>query len=132
MSHQSARQRKDRAPLNERTLLQTLRRALPRRNGYMRPNCEELISEARHFGVDSPSRLRRLLLKHRRSLIADDRETLLASGYMRMIASDYGDSHVAELRRKQCCFAWEALVRNAYELEFGEQYEAFSRERDGL
>jgi hypothetical protein len=51
---------------------------------------------------------------------------------MRMIASDYGDSYVAELGQKQCCFTWEALVRNAFELEFGERYEAFSRERDGL
>lgn len=132
MSHQSARRRKDRAPLTERSLLRTLRRALPRRNGYASPNCEELISEASHFGVGSPLRMRRLLLKHRRTLIADDRETLLASGYMRLVAEEYGESHVAELRCKQRCFTWEALVRNAFELEFGERYEAYTRKRDGL
>jgi hypothetical protein len=98
----------------------------------MPPNCEELISEANHFGVGSPLRLRRLLLKHRRALIADDRETLLASGYMRIVAAEYGELHVADLRRKQRCFTWEGLVRNAFELEFGERYEAFSRKRDGL
>jgi len=132
MSHQSARRRKDEAPLTERSLLRTLRRALPRRNGYLPPNSGELIAEARQFDVGTPLRLRRLLLKHRRALIADDRETLLADGYMNLIAQEHGLSHVAELRRKQRCFTWEALVRTAFELEFGERYEVFSRKRDQL
>jgi hypothetical protein len=131
MSHLSARQRKDRDPLTERSLLRTLRRALPRRNGYMKPNSNGLIEESRVFGIGTPSRLRRVLLKHRRALVADDRATLLDGAYMRIVAADYGEAHAAELRRKQCCFTWEALMRTAFELEFGERYDAYSRKRDG-
>ena len=131
MSRHSARQFKDRALLTERTLLRTLRRALPKRNGYVNPNCAELLDEARRFGVMSAGQLRRLLLKHRRELIADDRAALHSANYMRAIAADRGEHFVAQLRRKQCCFAWEALMRNAFELEFGDAYETFARERDG-
>ncbi len=98
----------------------------------MQPNCEELISEAAHFGIGTPQRLRKLLLKHRRALIADDRETLQASGYLRLIAEEHGESYVTEMKRKQRCFTWEGLMRNALGLEFGELYEAYARERDGI
>lgn len=132
MSHLSARQRKDRAPLTERSLVRALRRALPRRNGYMKPDSIGLIEEARAFGVGNPSRLRRVLLKHRRALVADDRAVILDDVYMQIVAADHGEAHVAQLRRKQRCFTWEALMRTAFELEFGERYEAYSRRRDGL
>ena len=132
MSHESARVRKSRQPLTPLSLLQTLKTTLPRRNGYKQPNCEELISEATHFGIATPQRLRKLLLKHRRALITDDRETLQARGYMHLIAEEFGESYVTEMKRKQRCFTWEGLMRNAFGLELGELYEAYARERDGI
>jgi len=130
--HIGARQRKNRAALTESTLASILRTTLPRRNGYAPADCGALIQEARHFGVHTGGQFRRLLLKHRGALIADDRAALADGVYMRAIRADRGEDYVSTSIRKQRCFAWEALVRNAFELEFGEAYEAFARARDEL
>ena len=112
--------------------MQTIRRTLLRKNGYMYPNCGALITEANDFNIGTPKKLRKLLLKHRRVLIADDLESILSSGYMRLIAEEHGESYAAEIRRKQRCFTWEGQVRLALELEFGQRYEAYSFKRDGI
>jgi hypothetical protein len=128
----SARSRKDRAPLTEEGILSVLRAALPKRNGYMVPNTAELLDEAQRFGINSRRKLRHLLLRHRRQLIADDRAALCEAPYINHIREDHGAAYVAEMQRKQRCFTWEGLVRNAFELEFGEAYETFANRRDAL
>jgi hypothetical protein len=128
----SARVRKDCAPLTEGAILAVLRSTLPRRNGYVAPNTAELQSEARQFGVTTRRKFRHLLLRHRRRLLADDRAALSEAPYLNHIRADHGDAYVSEVQRKQRCFAWEGLVRNAFELEFGAEYEAFANKRDAL
>ncbi|HEY2533968.1 MAG TPA: hypothetical protein VGJ20_39610 [Xanthobacteraceae bacterium] len=74
---------------------------------------------------------RRILLKHRKALIADDR----ACSESRLLAfwiEDLGEAQVREMRRRKVCFTWEGMTRNAFELEFGAAYEEYSRKRDGL
>jgi len=132
MTSVSARSRKDLAPLTEGGILSTLRSTLPKRNGFVSPNTAELLSEARQFGVTSRRKFRHLLLRHRRQLIADDRAALSEAPYVSSIREERGAAYVAEMQRKQRCFAWEALVRNAFELEFGDAYDAFARKRDAL
>jgi hypothetical protein len=132
MAQGGVRQRQDRASLTERGLLLVLRRTLSRRNGFIPPDCASLLIEARRFGVATPVRLRKLLLKHRRALVADDRSALRDKLYMATIEEDRGREYVLELRRKQRCFTWEAQMRTAFEMEFGEVYEEFARSRDGL
>jgi hypothetical protein len=73
-----------------------------------------------------------LLLKHRRTLIADDRECLGSLVLMNAWREDYGEAFVRDMRRRQYCFSWEGLTRNAFELEFGEAYDEYARNRDGL
>ena len=128
----SARTRKDCAPLTEDGILSVLRTTLPKRNGYVAPNTAELLGEAQRFGITSRRKLRHLLLRHRRQLIADDRAALFDAPYISHIREDHGPAYVTEMRRRQRCFAWEALVRNAFEIEFGEAYESFSNKRDAL
>jgi hypothetical protein len=82
--------------------------------------------------VHTRGQFRRILLKHRRALVAEDRAALADEFYMQAIRADRGEDYVSTLIRKQRCFAWEALVRNAFELEFGEAYEVFARARDEL
>ena len=128
----SARARKDQAPLTEGGMLAVLRTTLPKRNGFAAPNTSELLEEARRFGITSRRKLRHLLLRHRRQLIADDRAALREAPYINHIRIDHGSAYVAEMRRKQRCFSWEALVRNAFELQFGEAYAKFANKRDAL
>jgi hypothetical protein len=128
----SARARKECALLTEGAVLAVLRETLQERNGYLAPNAAELLSEARQFGVTTRRKFRHLLLRHRRQLIADDREALSEAPYLNHIREDHGAAYVSEMQRKQRCFTWEALVRKALELEFGADYEAFANKRDTL
>ena len=111
-------------------MLLVLRSTLPRRNGYVVPNTAELLDEARRFGVATRRKFRHLLLRHRHQLIAEDRAALSESPYINIIRNERGAAYVAEMQRRQRCFAWEALVRGAFELEFGGAYEVFSNKRD--
>lgn len=127
-----ARARKYRSKLTEASLRRILSRTLPKRNGYLAPNASELLTEANHFGIRTDLQFRRLILKHRRALLSDDRETLNDRIYLNALAEDHDSSHIRDMRRRQYCFTWEALTRNAFELEFGRAYEEYSRKRDGL
>ena len=118
--------------LTEAGLARILSRTLPRRNGYIAPNTAELLTELSHFGIANELQFRHLLLKHRRTLIADDREHLYSRPFLAAVAEDYGANRVQDMKRRQYCFSWEGLVRNALELEFGEAYEKYASKRDGL
>jgi hypothetical protein len=128
----SARARKHRRRLTEAGIARILRRTLPRRNGYVTPNTAELLKEAIDFGITNELQFRRLLLKHRRALLVDDREYLHSRPFLAAAAEDYGDAHVQDMKRRQYCFSWEGLTRNAFELEFGQAYEDYAQKRDGL
>jgi len=128
----SARARKFRRKLTEGSLVRILSRSLPKRNGYQMPDSRELLKEANDFGIHTDLGFRRLLLKHRRELIADDRSALNDRIYMKVVADSHDEAHLRDMRRRQYCFTWEAMARNALELEFGSAYEDYSRKRDGL
>lgn len=127
-----ARARKYRSKLTEASLRRILSRTLPKRNGYLSPNASELLTEANHFGIRTDLQFRLLILKHRRALLGDDRDALNDRIYMNAIAEDHHPSHIRDMRRRQYCFTWEALARNAFEREFGRAYDEYSRKRDGL
>jgi hypothetical protein len=127
----NARHRKYGRPLTESAITRILSRTLPKRNGYRAPNTAELLKEAGDFGICTELQFRRLLLKHRRTLIADDRECLGSRVLMNAWREDYGEACVRDMRRRQYCFSWEGLTRNAFELEFGEAYDKYARNRDG-
>ena len=85
-----ARTNKYRRRLTEADLARILSRTLPRRNGYIAPNTAELLKELSRFGIANEQQFRRLLLKHRRNLIADDREHLYSRAFLAAVAEDYG------------------------------------------
>lgn len=127
-----ARERKYRRRLTEIGIARILSRTLPRRNGYVNPNTVELLKEATEFGIANELQFRRLLLKHRRALLADDREYLHSRPFLAAVAEDFGEARVHDMRRRQYCFSWEGLTRNAFELELGQAYEEYAQRRDGL
>ena len=128
----SARARKYRRGLTEVAIERILSRTLPKRHGYRRPNTGELLQELRDFSVSTELQLRLLLLKHRRTLIDDARACLRSRPLLTAWSEDHGDAFVRDMLRRQYCFTWEGLTRNALELEFGDAYEEYARKRDGL
>lgn len=126
-----ARARKYRRQLTEVGIARILSRTFPRRNGYAKPNTVELLREATDFDITSESQFRHLLLKHRRALVTDDREYLHSRPFLAAVAEDYGEARVQDMKRRQYCFSWEGLTRNAFELEFGSAYEEYRRKHYG-
>ena len=119
------------APLDEKGLIAELGRILPRKNNYTTVNASELVGEARDFGILSRGAFRKLMLRHCRRLKEIDR-TPLDGLHERIYAEDHGIVAIREFQRRQFWFSWEGLVRTAFELEFGERYEAYALKRDGI
>ncbi len=80
---------------------------------------EELLPELAKFGISKRGQLLRLLKKHRRALLADDRSPLNPAE-VRHYKEMFGEAHVKDSIRRQYWFAYPAFVRNAMESEFGE------------
>ena len=127
----SARHRLAKALLSASSMARILRRTMPKRNNVGIINYAALLEEARLFGVLTNGQFRKLMLKHRRTLIEADREPL-SPQMERILRSEDGDAHVAYRLRRQYWFSWEALTRLALEFEFGEKYRTFADQRDGL
>jgi hypothetical protein len=103
-----------------------MRRVLPRRNHESPINFKELVIEARYFGILTAAKFRDLLLRHKRALIAADREPLTPQ-LERMYRAEWGEQMVSDRLRRQFWWSWEALTRLALEFEFGEKYEEYKR-----
>ena len=125
-NYRNARAKKGRALLSVESMERIMRRVLPRRNQEAPINYEELLGEARDFGILTRAQFRALLLRHRRALIAADRGPLTAQDE-RICRADWGDTVVSERLRRQFWFSWEAMTRIALELEFLDKYERYSQ-----
>jgi CBS domain-containing protein len=130
-NHLGARRKKSSLPLTEVAVFAELARILPKKNRYGQINAAELVDEARDFGIVTRGAFRKLMLRHRKTLLEIDRAPL-DSLHERIFAEDYGAEIVREFQRRQYWFSWEGLVRTAFELEFGEAYERYSYRRDGI
>lgn len=117
----SARQRIAATPLDGALIHRIARRILPRRNDYMADPAlfDALLPELQQLGITTRGRLERLLTRHRRALLTDDRSRL-APHEIRIYIEMYGDLDVRDALRRQYWFAYPALIRNALEREFGE------------
>jgi hypothetical protein len=108
-------------PLTAELIRKVLRSVFPRRNDHVTEMAlfEELLPELSRFGIRDRGSLKRLMTKHRRALLADDRSPL-AVWEQRHYTEMYGADFVRDAVRRQYWFAYPALVRNALESEFGE------------
>ena len=91
----------------------------------------EVLEEFKHFNIGTNKELRLLLKKHRKQIISIDRtpfDKVHQGIYQEMIGKDeYRDSV-----QHQYWFCYPALARMAMEIEFGEKYEKFANQRDGI
>jgi hypothetical protein len=120
-THISARQKILSQPLTAELVRKVMRSIFPCRNNYVKDMklFEELLPELNRFGITSRGDLKRMMTKHRRVLLADDRSPL-AAWEQRHYSEMFGSEFVRDAVRRQYWFAYPALVRNALQSEFGE------------
>ncbi len=114
-----ARQLIAQRPLTGALIHKAMSRLLPKRNDYGSASFEELVPELAKLGICDLGAFVRLIKKHRRRLLAIDRDRL-APWEIRHFSESFGEAFVKDAIRRQYWFAYPALVRTAAELEFGE------------
>ena len=122
--HLPARRRIALAPLTGTSVRTLMLSLFPKRNDYVTDPApfEELLPELHTFGIRTRGDLRRLMARHRRALLAEDRRRL-TQREQRFYAEMFEGDFVRDAVRRQYWFAYPALVRNALEREFGEAAE---------
>ena len=120
MRHLSTRAKVGQRPLSGNAIHAIMRRIFPKKNDYGGASFDELVPELARWGIRTTGKFRRLMTKHRKTLLRIDRDSL-APWERKHFAEDYGTEFVADAVRRQYWFAYPALVRCAAELEFGEE-----------
>ncbi|WP_338846311.1 hypothetical protein V8J88_21445 [Massilia sp. W12] len=122
-----------RAKLSQRLLTgaqihKEMSRLFPKRNDYGTGSFDELVPELAKFGVCTVGKFIKLMKKHKRTLLKIDRDRL-APWEIRHFSESFGESFVKDAVRRQYWFAYPGLVRNAAELEFGEEASVYETAR---
>lgn len=113
-------------------LHKTMRNLFPKKNDCSSlTELEELVGELKKFSITTKRQVRLFLKKHRRQLLDIDKEPLDAY-HQKFYRDDLGDEEYLDAIRRQYWFCYPGFVRNAMEIEFGDKYEQFSNERDGI
>ena len=113
-----ARQKLGLTPLDADVLLSEMRKLFPKRNEYGSGSYAELAPELARFGIRNLKEFRRLMKKHRRTLLADEK-FVLSQAEIDYLRSDVWLQGISSFERKTW-YAYPGLVRNALELEYGE------------
>lgn len=119
MKRLSARRRNSCRSLTGLLIYKTMKSLFPKKNDYGDRSFDELIPEVARFGVANVGQFRLLMMKHRRKLLRIDREKLRPNE-IEFYRAELGHQFVTDAVRRQYWFSYQALIRNAIELEFGE------------
>lgn len=92
---------------------------------------EEVIGELKRFSITTKLQVRLFLKRYRRQLLDIDKSPL-DTCHQRIFREDLGDEEYLDAIRRQYWFCYPALIRIAMEIEFGDEYQQFSNERDGI
>lgn len=106
-------------PLTGDAIHRVMSRHFPKKNDYGGTSFDELVAELAHFGITSVGDFKRLMTRHRQTLLRLDRSRL-SVWERRDAMAEYGRAFVTDAIRRQYWFAYPALVRTAAEFEFGE------------
>jgi hypothetical protein len=102
---------------------------LPRASNLHPQNFSELLSVLNLFGVATNVQFLMLLRKNRREAIRIDRAPLDAVN-TRIYRDELGSREFYDRIRTNSWFSWEGLIRIILELEYGDRYRAFAKQRD--
>lgn len=119
MRHQRARAKADLASLDAKTIYKVVRSLFRRRNDYSQATLDELPSELGRFGILTVKDLRLLMKRHRRTLLKD--EKIRMSRAETLWLTHEADSAGLDAFAGKSWYAVPGLVRQAMELEFGEE-----------
>lgn len=126
------RQRIDLESIDYSYLYKTMRSLFPCKNDCAsKSDLEEALVELKTFGINSKKELKLFLKRHRKWLLAVDKEPMDLM-HQRIYREDIGDEEFLDAMRRQYWFCYPALIRNALEKEFGEKYDEFARKRDEI
>ena len=120
MTRQSARRRRQKAPLSGTAIHRIMASIYPSRNDYASEGFDELVSELARVGIRTCGEFRAMMTSVRRQLLKIDRDRL-APWEIRHMSESFGESFVKEAVRRQYWFAFPGLVRVAIDVRFGEQ-----------
>ncbi len=118
MKYITSRQRKNISPLTGCIIQFEMSKLFPKKNDYGTASFDELVPELAALGIRTLGEFKGLMKKHRRQLIAIDRDRL-CSHEQSFYAESFGKEFVKDALRRQYWFAYPALVRIAAEIEFG-------------
>jgi hypothetical protein len=119
----------DRLRIDGQHLYALMRRLFPKENDHSSFDGAELVQEFHYFGVHTRKQARRLLKRHRRSVIDIDREPFDELNE-RIFSTEFGEARMWDFKRRRAWFTYAGLARIALELEFEDAYRRFADERD--
>ena len=109
-----------------------LKEILPERNNFYACSYTEEYEELLEFGVDSIEKLKDMVTKHLKTIMADDCSIEVDETTFDYFCEELGKSVVEERLEAGYWYSWPALLRLAIEEEFGEGYVEFCLRRDGV
>ncbi|CAN7155480.1 hypothetical protein [Polaromonas sp. LjRoot131] len=115
----AARRRRNKQPLSGELIHRVTARLFPKRSDYGINSYEDIALELAKFGILNRGDFTRLMKRHRRELIRNDRNRL-APGEIKHFCEIFGEAFVKDALRRQYWFALPAMIRIAMELQFGE------------
>jgi hypothetical protein len=109
-----------------------LKEILPERNNFYACSYTEEYEELLEFGIDSIDKLKEMLTKHLKAVMAKDCSIEVDETTFDYFCEELGKSVVEERLETGYWYSWPALLRLAIEEEFGEEYVEFCFRRDGV
>ena len=108
-----------------------LSQSLPKQNDFFETDYLEELNELLDFGIYTKTALQDLISKHKESALKIDAEPL-DDFHIENYTNEYGKNYVNQRVINKFWFAYPALLRLILELEFGEKYQKYADERDGI
>ena len=109
-----------------------MRSLFPKRNDYaLMEELKEVVSELNTFGIKTKKEVRLFVKKYRRYILNGEKESLDAF-HRNYFCEMYGSPEYDDCIRRQYWYAYPGMIRVIMEIEFGEEYEHFSNQRDGI
>jgi hypothetical protein len=104
----------------------------PKRNDFStQQELEEVVFELKKFGISTNKEIRLFLKKYRRWILDGEKSPLDAT-HQKIYREMLGEAKYLDSIRRQYWFAYPGMIRCALAEEFGDAYETFSNDRDGV
>lgn len=117
--------------LTANDVYEVLCQTLPEQNDFYKSDYSEELQELLHFSIHTRLQLLDLVAKHREEALSVDSKPL--DGYeLQYFGAEYGKGYVEERVERKFWYAYPALLRIIFELEFGDRYRIYADKRDDI